>query len=160
LLVTEMQNQDPTAQTDPNEYVNQLVQINSLEQLISINQNLATVLGAATSPVSSATPVGGPVRAINGPSTLAPGVHVVGPAHGPVPSPSPHPVSGGGTGLGGGAGRTLAGGLLPRSSSRAVASGNLSSPESSPASTAVSRSLDGHRSKARTNHGIRDIPIR
>ena len=40
LLVTEMKNQDPTAQTDPNEYVNQLVQVNSLEQLISINETL------------------------------------------------------------------------------------------------------------------------
>src|SRR5271168_5042582 len=58
LLVTEMQNQDPTADTDPNAYIDQLVQINSLEQLISINQNLSTVLGAATSPVGSggATP--------------------------------------------------------------------------------------------------------
>jgi len=34
LLVTEMKNQDPTAQTDPTQYVNQLVQVNSLEQLI------------------------------------------------------------------------------------------------------------------------------
>lgn len=57
LLVTEMQNQDPTADTDPNEYINQLVQINSLEQLISINQNLAEVLGAASStPTGSAGP--------------------------------------------------------------------------------------------------------
>ena len=40
LLVTEMQNQDPTADTDPNEYINQLVQVNSLEQLIDINQTL------------------------------------------------------------------------------------------------------------------------
>lgn len=39
LLVTEMKNQDPTAQTDPNQYINQLVQVNSLEQLIEINQN-------------------------------------------------------------------------------------------------------------------------
>jgi flagellar basal-body rod modification protein FlgD len=45
LLVTEMKNQDPTATTDPNEYINQLVQVNSLEQLISINQNLSTALG-------------------------------------------------------------------------------------------------------------------
>jgi flagellar basal-body rod modification protein FlgD len=44
-----MQNQDPTANTDPNEYVDQLVQINSLEQLISMNQSLSAVLGAATS---------------------------------------------------------------------------------------------------------------
>ena len=41
LLVTEMQNQDPTANTDPNEYINQLVNVNSLEQLIDINQNLS-----------------------------------------------------------------------------------------------------------------------
>ena len=38
LLVTEMKNQDPTADQDPNEYINQLVQVNSLEQLIDINQ--------------------------------------------------------------------------------------------------------------------------
>lgn len=40
LLVAEMKNQDPTANTDPNEYINQLVQVNSLQQLISINQTL------------------------------------------------------------------------------------------------------------------------
>ena len=49
LLVTEMKNQDPTAQTDPNEYVNQLVQVNSLEQLITINETLQTDLGGTTS---------------------------------------------------------------------------------------------------------------
>ncbi len=42
LLVTEMKNQDPTANNDPNQYINQLVQVNSLEQLISINQELST----------------------------------------------------------------------------------------------------------------------
>lgn len=47
LLVTEMQNQDPTADTDPNEYVDQLVQVNSLEQLIDINQTLSTDLTSA-----------------------------------------------------------------------------------------------------------------
>jgi flagellar basal-body rod modification protein FlgD len=49
LLVTEMQNQDPTADTDPNEYVDQLVQVNSLEQLISINQTLTGALGTSSS---------------------------------------------------------------------------------------------------------------
>lgn len=49
LLVTEMQNQDPTADTDPNEYINQLVQVNSLEQLISINQTLTEDSTAASS---------------------------------------------------------------------------------------------------------------
>jgi len=61
LLVTEMQNQDPTADVDPNEYIDQLVQVNSLEQLISINQNLETVLGAAStqSPSTQASSVQG-----------------------------------------------------------------------------------------------------
>ena len=48
LLVTELKNQDPTANTDPNAYVNQLVQVNSLQQLIQINQN--------TNAPSTATP--------------------------------------------------------------------------------------------------------
>jgi flagellar basal-body rod modification protein FlgD len=54
LLVTEMKNQDPTAQTDPNEYVNQLVQVNSLEQLIEINENLSSASG---SPTATASPM-------------------------------------------------------------------------------------------------------
>ena len=53
LLVTEMQNQDPTANTDPNQYVNQLVQVNSLEQLININQTLSDRLAT---PVATPTP--------------------------------------------------------------------------------------------------------
>ncbi len=40
LLVAEMKNQDPTANTDPNQYINQLVQVNSLQQLVQINQDL------------------------------------------------------------------------------------------------------------------------
>jgi hypothetical protein len=53
LLVTEMQNQDPTATTDPNEYINQLVNVNSLEQLISINQTLSSAMGSSSSTSSS-----------------------------------------------------------------------------------------------------------
>ena len=56
LLVTELQNQDPTADTDPNEYINQLVEVNSLEQLISINQTLSTDLGAPASSASGSAP--------------------------------------------------------------------------------------------------------
>ena len=48
LLVTEMKNQDPTATTDPNEWVNQLVQVNSLQQLISINETLKGSTGTRT----------------------------------------------------------------------------------------------------------------
>jgi flagellar basal-body rod modification protein FlgD len=57
LLVTEMQNQDPTANMDPNQYIDQLVQVNSLEQLININQTLSGALGS-TSPSSGATKQG------------------------------------------------------------------------------------------------------
>jgi flagellar basal-body rod modification protein FlgD len=48
LLVTEMKNQDPTANTDPNEYINQLVNVNSLQQLISINETLTDAYGATS----------------------------------------------------------------------------------------------------------------
>ena len=48
LLVSEMKNQDPTADTDPNEYINQLVQVNSLQQLISINQDLTPTSSSST----------------------------------------------------------------------------------------------------------------
>jgi flagellar basal-body rod modification protein FlgD len=41
LLVAEMKNQDPTADTDPNQYIDQLVQVNSLQQLIQINTTLS-----------------------------------------------------------------------------------------------------------------------
>ena len=57
LLVTEMKNQDPTANTDPNEYINQLVSVNSLEQLININQTLSDSLGNPT-PQTSAPATG------------------------------------------------------------------------------------------------------
>jgi flagellar basal-body rod modification protein FlgD len=51
LLVTELKNQDPTTNTDPNAYVDQLVQVNSLQQLIQINQNTGTA--SSTQPSSS-----------------------------------------------------------------------------------------------------------
>ena len=57
LLVTEMKNQDPTASTDPNQYINQLVQVNSLQQLIAINQTL-TANSGADSPASQGVSAG------------------------------------------------------------------------------------------------------
>ncbi len=57
LLVTEMQNQDPTADSDPNQYINQLVEVNSLEQLIDINQTLSTDLGTPSSSSSGSSSV-------------------------------------------------------------------------------------------------------
>ena len=55
LLVTEMKNQDPTADQDPNEYINQLVQVNSLEQLIDINQTLTAGLSGTSQGTGSGT---------------------------------------------------------------------------------------------------------
>ena len=51
LLVTELQNQDPTANTDPSKYVDQLVQVNTLQQQIQMNQTLdggPTLTGAGS----------------------------------------------------------------------------------------------------------------
>ncbi|WP_158944156.1 flagellar hook capping FlgD N-terminal domain-containing protein [Granulicella sp. S190] len=53
LLVSELQNQDPTQPTDPNQYITQLAQVNSLEQLISINQGIGTLDGAVPPPSGS-----------------------------------------------------------------------------------------------------------
>jgi flagellar basal-body rod modification protein FlgD len=54
LLVSELQNQDPTQPTDPNEYITQLAQVNSLEQLVSINQGIGT-LDTAIAPSTSSS---------------------------------------------------------------------------------------------------------
>jgi flagellar basal-body rod modification protein FlgD len=67
LLVTEMQNQDPTADTDPNEYINQLVSVNSLEQLIDINQTLSSSLGTSATSSGSGSPSG---QVASSPSSL------------------------------------------------------------------------------------------
>ena len=56
LLVTEMKNQDPTNQTDPMQYITQLVGVNSLEQLVQINKDLAppsSTPGSSTPPATT-----------------------------------------------------------------------------------------------------------
>jgi flagellar basal-body rod modification protein FlgD len=121
LLVTEMQNQDPTADTDPNAYVNQLVQINSLEQLISINQTLTTSLDAPTSSsdAANANTSASPIE--QGAATHAPAA--TSPAT-TVPETSAH-----------------------RAAAMAAAQhvpGNLSVPADNPAAERVGRALDGH----------------
>lgn len=73
LLVTEMQNQDPTADTDPNEYIDQLVQINSLEQLISINQTLTTdSTASASADLSKGSVAGQSLSALQNANATAP----------------------------------------------------------------------------------------
>lgn len=115
LLVTEMQNQDPTTATDPNEYINQLVEVNSLEQLVSINQTLSGALGApasgtskdASAPVALTSPG---MPAISSAASAAPGSQA-----------ATHPP-----------------GVLQ-------APGNLSIPAAEPAAQRVAHALDGRR---------------
>jgi len=53
LLVSELQNQDPTEPTDPNAYITQLVGVNSLQQLISINQGITALDPTTTTSTGS-----------------------------------------------------------------------------------------------------------
>jgi len=141
LLVTEMQNQDPTADVDPNAYIDQLVQINSLEQLISINQNLAAVLDAAAATPSTpqtSSSVGG-VTGI--PQSLGSGARTSA------------------VGAQSFRGSPTAAIAAARAENRpATAQGNLSAPGAAPAARTLSRALDGRPGRAA--HGIRDIPTR
>ena len=73
LLVAEMKNQDPTATTDPNAYIDQLVQVNSLQQLISINQDLTPIgSNASGSPQAVSAVSGHPMAAERVASSLGP----------------------------------------------------------------------------------------
>jgi flagellar basal-body rod modification protein FlgD len=131
LLVTELQNQDPTADTDPNEYINQLVEVNSLEQLIDINGTLTTDLGGATpsSGAGSAAQVAG----------TPPGLTGASPATG-TPSASSHVA-------GVPAARSNAATGSPATTQTQAAqhtSGNLSVPGVNPAARRVAHALAGH----------------
>lgn len=72
LLVSEMKNQDPTADTDPNEYIDQLVQVNSLQQLIQINQDLTPTSSTPAGSSSSGSVVGAVTSALKASSATAP----------------------------------------------------------------------------------------
>jgi len=127
LLVTEMQNQDPTAATDPNEYINQLVNVNSLEQLISINQNLSTALGSsATSSSDARTGISA------APAAQPAGKSVMGAAAQSSGAASHAGVS---AGIQPAAVGTAAGAKL--------VSGNLSVPDATPAAHRVAGALSG-----------------
>jgi flagellar basal-body rod modification protein FlgD len=132
-----MQNQDPTADVDPNSYIDQLVQVNSLEQLISINQNLETVLGSASAQSS-------PSEAGRADATAS----------------SPHGKVSGASGKVTGAPMSAHHSVSASAPSRAAARGNLSVPQATPASHTVARSLDGTARPGAGRHAIRDIPTR
>lgn len=138
LLVTEMQNQDPTADTDPNEYINQLVNVNSLEQLISINQTLSTAFAGSTGSGDSSG---------NGSSgSSSTGTNPGGDALGAAGAPPLDALS-----AGNGRTRTTIPSMAqPGSSSGAqpssfhLAPGNLSIPNTNPSAERVAQSLSGH----------------
>jgi flagellar basal-body rod modification protein FlgD len=146
LLVTEMQNQDPTANTDPNEYINQLVQVNSLEQLIDINQNLSTVLGTATgSPTGQVAPVASAASESGAPA-IGP---VTGPGADPVATTAPVGLAAHRQGMmsasqAGGSSTAAAVNQFAQRLTNKTAPGNLSVPTAKPASHTVAHALDGH----------------
>jgi flagellar basal-body rod modification protein FlgD len=116
LLVTEMQNQDPTADADPNQYINQLVEVNSLEQLIGINQTLSTDLGAPSSATSGSSGSGSAAQA--------------------APR-QPGPVSEAGMNA-----KANPPGVVPAQPAASRVSGNLSVPSAGGASEHVARALE------------------
>jgi flagellar basal-body rod modification protein FlgD len=148
-----MQNQDPTAQTDPNEYINQLVQVNSLEQLIDINQNLTTALGGAGSTSGSSTnsaqgAAGAPGASQTGASPSSPaarGPAGAGAAHTSLPGvAAAHKGRAMTAAHSGGSGAAAAINKFAQSASAKHAPGNLSVPKTDPAAHRVAHALDGH----------------
>jgi flagellar basal-body rod modification protein FlgD len=114
-----MKNQDPTADTDPNEYINQLVNVNSLEQLIQISQTLTTDLGSTTASSSGAATTGASTSAV---SSLT----------GAGASAQAQPSSSGTS-------TTLPGALSAAAAK--LAPGNLGVPAANPAAQSVAQSL-------------------
>ena len=134
LLVTEMQNQDPTSDTDPNEYINQLVQVNSLEQLIDINQTLSTDAGSS----SSTSGTGATPQAAGAASSLT---NSATPAS---IAASPHTAAHlGGSPLSTTAGAAASSTSAPQTVSTQRISGNLSAPNASAAARRVGHALAG-----------------
>jgi flagellar basal-body rod modification protein FlgD len=150
LLVTEMQNQDPTADTDPNEYIDQLVQVNSLEQLIDINQNLSAALGDSTggSANSATTQASGATASLTG--KTASGVTVQGNAanqkSGAVTTARPAASS-----------AATANTLAARASGLNRVPGNLSVPAANPAAQRVAHALDGRSLKQSIAGGLSGV---
>ena len=149
LLVTEMQNQDPTAQTDPNEYINQLVQVNSLEQLIDINQNLTTAIGGSGSTSTGSTSsTSTSVTGASPAAVTAAGTSAM--AHKAGALAATHPTTAGPAAPGSaastkpGSSTVAAISQFAQSVNAKRAPGNLSVPAAKPASHSVGHALDGH----------------
>jgi flagellar basal-body rod modification protein FlgD len=162
LLVTEMQNQDPTADTDPNEYINQLVQVNSLEQLIDINQTLSgdasgSADSTSTSSSSASSPASNSPASTSSATSAAPGASNANPVSGgqaarvgqtPAPpswSPTPQIMKAmhmsGGPSLG--STGIAPSGLQAGHAQAATIGGNLGLQKTNPAATRVGHALAG-----------------
>jgi flagellar basal-body rod modification protein FlgD len=143
LLVTEMQNQDPTANTDPNEYINQLVQVNSLEQLIDINQNLTTALGTGGS--TSSTGSSSSVAATSGSAAPAAGLSATDAAAQKTSGATgAHKTAGVAAVPINGSSTAAAISQFAQSVNAKHAPGNLSVPAAKPAAHTVAHALGGH----------------
>ena len=153
LLVTELQNQDPTADTDPNEYINQLVEVNSLEQLIDINQTLSgdasglTSSSSSSSSATGATPAASDANPASGNQSaqVAPGLSPPAWSNISRIMQAPHVSGGASPGLPGSLGSTS---LAPAGSGAArpqasPAAGNLGIQKTSPAAARVGHALAG-----------------
>ncbi len=140
LLVTEMQNQDPTANTDPNEYINQLVNVNSLEQLIDINQTLTTGLDGTSASTDDGTSgkVAAATPGANGASASSPAATISGVAR----APDSLTATSGSQGGFATAAQSFAARLAP---------GNLGVPAANSAAQHVGHALDG---KMREKAGV------
>jgi flagellar basal-body rod modification protein FlgD len=126
LLVTEMKNQDPTANTDPNAYINQLVGVNSLEQLININQNLSTALGDSGG-VSGGSIAG---RGMSSPVAVKSGATAATPAAAARQTAAKTGASSE---------------AISHSKTVPVVAGNLGAPRTIPAAHRVAEALSGHK---------------
>ena len=131
LLVTEMKNQDPTANTDPNQYINQLVNVNSLQQLISINETLTNAYGSSNAiaqsqpaaQANSASSASGSEKTASEVTSLH-GLAAVNSTNGPTTD-----------------GSTTLQAFISK-----LAHGNLSAPAAHPAAERLAHALDGRSS--------------
>jgi flagellar basal-body rod modification protein FlgD len=126
-----MQNQDPTADVDPNEYINQLVNVNSLEQLISINQTLSTALGG-TAAAANGAPATAQAAGTASSSTNA---------NASDASAQTQPAQSGSASAPAGAATTLPGAI--HAAAAELAPSNLGIPAANPAAQRVAQSLSG-----------------
>lgn len=127
LLVTEMKNQDPTANNDPNQYINQLVNVNSLQQLISINETLTSAYGSP----DASTNVQRVAQANTADSTATTAKAEATSQLGSGAGPSSNSLNADNSNL--------------QNLFNRLAHGNLSTPEASPAAERLAHALDGRK---------------